>query len=240
MPSERMPQIEQLMSQAEPVDPPLPVPRYLGLLMARVKFWETNKDAKPGEHPGINVFKAFIEPHSPELLKLTAELISEAHTKALFPNATPTAQLKALVEEATLLDQELDITLTSVLADGVEDEHDKALAIAKARGSADSTDWTLAQALKDKAALAKELAPKLAQLGDFDEDLPGKADVIGSKLAELAEANNRASASIAKRNTLIAVAEKTLDQLERAARYAFRNAPAMLDAMPTRAQFARR
>ena len=240
MPSDLAAQIEQLMTQVEPITPPLPVPRYIAQLLASARYWHEHRSPKAGQHPGIGVFDALIEPHTPELLKATAEKISEAHTDALFPNPDPSGQLQALIDEATKLDEELDITLTTVLNDGVDDEHDKALAIAKARGSADSTDWTLAQSLKDKAALAKEIAGKLAQLGDWDQNLPDKADSVGTKLAALAEASGRGSAAIAKRNALIAVAESTLNQLERAARYAFRSNPDLLDRMPTRAQFARR
>ncbi len=240
MPKDTLAQIEALMSQTTPVDPPLPVPRYLGLLMASAKYWTAHQAPKAGVHPGLDVFKAFTDPHSPELLEAIAELISEAHTNALFPNASPSLELKALTDEASTLYEELDVTLTCVLDDGVEDQHDRALAVAKSRGTTDSTEWTLAQALKDLAAIGKELEPRLSQLGDFERALLDKAAAVGTKLAKLGEAATRASAAIAKRNTLIGVAEETLDELERAARYAFRNTPALLDELPTRAQFARR
>lgn len=239
MPTKRIvAQIEELVETTKPVNPPLPVPRYIGQLIAMAKYWESH-EAATKEHPGLEVGKAFTKPYSPDLLTGLAELISEEHTNAILPADGPSAELKELAAKGKAVDEELDLALTTVLDDGVEDEFDKALAVAKTRGTADSSEWTLAQSLKDKAAIAEGLEDKLSLLGDYDKKLADRAQQLGAELGDLAKASSRASAAIARRNVLIGVAEKAVDQLERIARYAFRDAPAILDAMPTRGQFAR-
>jgi hypothetical protein len=240
MPAETMALIEELSANLAPMEPPLSVPRYVAFLKANARFWQDNDQPKEGVHPGLQVFGKFSAPYSAELIDATADGISDEHTKAILPTDDPPPELAALIDEAQTLGDELDITLSSVLNDEVNEELDQAYAVAKARGDADNSTWTLAQALKDKAAIAVDLEPRLKDLGDYDEDLPGKANAIGIKLADMAKANSRSSAAIARRNVLVALAEKTIDQLERAAHYALRGAPEVLNALPTRAQFARR
>lgn len=232
--------IEHLSAKLAPMEPPLPVPHYVAFLKASARYWLENYPPKEGVHPGLRVFRKFSGPYSSYLMDAVAEDISEQHTKAILPTDDPPPELVALVNEAQKHDDELDITLISVLDDGVDDEFDQSFAIAKARGEADTATWTLAQALKDKAAIAKDLDSRLKDLEDYDPDLPEKAIVVAIKLGDMVTANSRASAAIARRNVLIALAEESVDQLERAAKYALRHAPEVLNALPTRSQFGRR
>lgn len=221
--------------------PKLPISRYVAYLKAMATYWEEHWEPLPGDHPGLVVYAPFCGDYSAALLRAAAQEIAAAQAAALLAPAGAKDPDPAVVTEATFVDGELGAAIEAVLDDDKQEDLDQSYALAKSRGEGDSSAWTLAQSLIDKAAIAQQLLPRLKLLADFDDKLIDVAGQLGDVLSASAPAGAKAaSAAIARRNRLVAVAEQAIDVLERGAHYAFRAAPEFLDRMPTRAAFTRR
>jgi len=192
-------------------------------------YWEPVKDvAGKVLRPGLSQAGAKLSPTiGVEILELQDGL-QTAQTDYLLTVAPAQPDVRARAEYVL---GELTAALEWLLDDGVEDERDKQLAALKAEYADNSTSTdSMAAELSDYAALARQEAKGLEGLGGVELSLIDEAEQLAKQLrarpSTPAPAENTRRA-LEVRNRLATLLFDRIGTVRAAARFVFRNHPAI-------------
>ncbi|MBI5481229.1 MAG: hypothetical protein HY906_20390 [Deltaproteobacteria bacterium] len=198
-----------------------------------VKYWEPKKHAKTGKvlRPGLASAGKNLPKRTVEEIRELQRAAQDAQSEYLLlvdPQASPD-----LLPRARFVLGELTASLEWFFDDGVADEKDAQLErVASAhQGDPDTAD-ALAGELVDYAALARSHRKELQGLGGFDAALIDEAPKLAVQLRERPPAPVPPSAeeqrALAFRNRLLTLLQARIGRVRAAARFVFRNHPAII------------
>jgi hypothetical protein len=211
--------------KVERTDNPLNVPYDVALeeavqLAAFInKYWE-----KKGERPGLSRVKKRLPKSTADDLVSLVHGVQEAQTKLLLIVDPIVVDIGARAREVA---GELEAALEFVLDDDVEEPADKQLAkIQQYHAEDGQRSTTLAQALRDFAALATTLRDRLVEADEeFDPKLIDEAKKLAKKLSEQpaqpAASTEAAAKALEIRNQMLHLLVARVGLVRRTAAYVF-------------------
>jgi hypothetical protein len=190
------------------------------------ELWEAGPDGQPG-------LKVAAARYSQAQTTRHRELIGAATyaTTLALINPASRERVGPMVERAVFLGDEIEASCAFLLDDGVEDADDASLeSLRQAEEALGEGVAAQGQLLLGWAALADQLAPRLATLGDWDPALAAEARTLGQQIITAASdgAVARAEAQRIQRieRGLLALLHDEMRFLRQAASYVWRNHPA--------------
>lgn len=231
--SKRQDDYDRWLSDAnavESTDNPLKVPYDVALKEAVSaaafveKYWEP-----AGARPGLSHVKKRLPRATSEAIVSQVHAVQEAQTRLL------------LIVDPVVLDQgdrarvlvdELESAIAFTLDNDVHEEADNQLAQVRAFHAQDGQrSGALAQALRDYAALAKQLKARIVVADEaFDPAWITEATALAktldaAALDKAAASSDAARAAAATRNRLLSLLQVNVNLVRRTARHVFRNHP---------------
>jgi hypothetical protein len=237
MPSKPVSPIDQWKDEAAKLAPDqigIPCPFYVlqGEAVDVARFFDKyfkSTDDRPGLETVVDKKRHLTESTGKDILSLLAAT-QQANTAYQLAASPSTA---APIGRATFVLNDIAATLEWSFDDGVEDERDAQLASVK-KAHADTPDshdaW--AAELEDYAALAGNYRKQMAGLGGFDVALIDEAKALAAELrnrpATPAAPSEAVASAKALRDRLAALLCSRMATVRSAARFVFRNQPAII------------
>lgn len=197
--------------------------------------WRTERDGQRvvrlGLESAATAGKGLGPETGDELLEL--ERASQAAQSAWLLTVDPPADFQRERERARFVLGEIEAALEWLFDDGVADEKDAQLAsVEQAHAGDPETSDALASALDDFAALAEPHRAALDGVGGFDASLLDEAPTLAAKLREQPSKPDpmgaEARAALARRNQIVNLLVQRVALVRSAARFVFRNEPAIV------------
>lgn len=196
------------------------------------KFYDkyfTAAEGRPGLVSVVDASRNLTKKTGDDLLSLR-EAAQQANTEYLLAVAPGAA---APMERAAFVLNEMTATLEWLFDDGVEDERDAQLAsIKKAHADTPESHDAWAAELTDHAALAQQYRKEMDGLGGFDVALIDEAKSLAAALRDRpaipAGTSEKAAIARALRSRLATLLSNRLQVVRAAARFVFRQHPAIV------------
>lgn len=195
------------------------------------EHWRSNVDDGTLVRPGLDRAGKKLRPSLGQEILALAEHTQRAQTNLIL-TAFAAADSDS-VGRARFLVSELEASLAWHFDDGVEDDKDAQLAaVRSANGSTPDSIDALAAELSDYVGLATKYKAELTAVPDFDADYISEGQAVAKKLRARPDARDKGAVQIAaartQRNRVLAILVRRVNLVRAAARFIYRNDPAVL------------